>query len=118
MRLEPVEAEAKRTLGRGLHRATGAPSAAAPEVNGPKPGTSCHQGSIGRRIIWSLQFKHGSFEPEALAVGRGGQPTQHAFDAVPRKDAVEFPVPRLGQGEETLPHRGGDSGRLHASDST
>lgn len=27
MGLEPVGAEAKRTLGRGLHRATGAPSA-------------------------------------------------------------------------------------------
>jgi len=38
MGLEPVGAEAKRTLGRGLHRAIGAPSVAAPKVDRWKPG--------------------------------------------------------------------------------
>jgi len=37
MGLEPVGAEAKRTLGRGLHRAIGAPSAGGANAEGRKP---------------------------------------------------------------------------------
>ncbi len=37
MGLEPVEAEAKRTLGRGLHRAIGAPSLIFGNIFGQPP---------------------------------------------------------------------------------
>ena len=37
MGLEPVGAEAKRALGRGLHRATGAPSAGGADTEGREP---------------------------------------------------------------------------------
>ncbi len=62
--------------------------------------------------------QHGTFEQEAFAMGRGGQPADDPLHTVAREDPVEFPPLRLRQREQAWAHRGGDIRGLHASDST